>query len=364
MWASAFLFRLSVMYQLSDYFYDLPEDRIAHRPADKRTLSRLMHLERKNKKISGLAFADLEEKLHSGDVLVINDTKVIPARLLGKKESGGKVEIFIIDYASGMKNLSENGVFLCQCLVKASKRAKTGQRIIFDDDFSGIVEEGSEGIFRIRFESSLSIDAALEKAGQIPLPPYIKRDEAPDSDDLVSYQTVYASKKGAVAAPTAGLHFTPEFMARLEKRGVRIARITLHVGYGTFVPVRCDDIRDHRMHSEWFEIPEETAGIINSAKKSGSRVIAVGTTSVRTLEFAASGDGALKPSSGYCDIFIYPGYRFRAVDAILTNFHLPESTLLMLVSAFAGRDFILEAYREAIKEKYRFFSYGDAMLIT
>ncbi len=361
--ASAFFPRL-FMYSLSDYFYDLPDDRIAHKPAGKRIHSRLIHLERDKKTFSHHGFTDLEGKLKSGDVLVLNDTKVIPGRILGKKESGGKVEVLILDYASGMKSFTETGVFECQCLVKASKGAKPGLKIIFDHDFFGIVVDGSEGIFRVRFDSGLPIDEALEKNGQLPLPPYIKRDEAPDSEDHDSYQTVYAKNKGAVAAPTAGLHFTPELMSRLELKGVRIAKITLHVGYGTFVPVRCDDIRDHRMHSEWFDISAETAEIINTAKASGSRIVAVGTTSVRTLEFAASENGILKPSSGYCDIFIYPGYRFRVVDAILTNFHLPESTLLMLVSAFADRDFILEAYQEAIRENYRFFSYGDAMLIT
>lgn len=352
------------MYSLSDYFYELPEDRIAHRPAEERTLSRLMHLERAKESFSHHSFKDLEGKLSSGDVLVINDTKVIPGRLLGRKESGGRVEVLILDYASGMKSFSETGVFICQCLVKASKRPKTGQKIIFGDDFSAIVENGADGIFMVRFESKFPIDAALERIGRIPLPPYIKRDEAPDKDDLVSYQTVYASNKGAVAAPTAGLHFTPEMIARLEQKGVLIERITLHVGYGTFVPVRCDDIREHKMHSEWYEITPKTAETINRAKASGARVVAVGTTSVRTLEFASTEEGLIKPESGYCDIFIYPGYRFRIVDAILTNFHLPESTLMMLISAFAGRDFILDAYQEAVKEKYRFFSYGDAMLIT
>lgn len=352
------------MYSLSDYHYDLPEDRIAHRPSGDRSGSRLMHVKRNDALISHHIFNDLEQKLDSGDVLVLNNTRVIPGRLYGKKESGGKVEILILDYASGMRSLSEKGIFTCQCLVKASKRPKHGQRFFFDDDFSAVTGKGSEGIYELTFESSVPVEEALERIGRLPLPPYIKRDEAPDSSDSVSYQTVYASEKGAVAAPTAGLHFTPELMARLEKKGVKIARLTLHVGYGTFVPVRCEDIREHRMHSEWFELTAESSDIINDARASGAKVVAVGTTSVRTLEFSASDNGILKPSSGYCDIFIYPGYRFRAVDSILTNFHLPESTLLMLVSAFAGRDLILDAYKEAIKEKYRFFSYGDAMLIT
>lgn len=351
------------MYRLSDYFYDLPEERIAHRPAPARTLSRLMHLERDKACYSHCCFTDLEEKLFPGDVLVINDTKVIPGRIFGRKESGGRVEVLILDYASGMRNLSDKGFFACQCLVKASKKPKRGQRIIFGDGFSGIVDEGSDGIFMVRFECCEPMDMALERLGQIPLPPYIKRDEAPDKEDLVSYQTVYASKKGAVAAPTAGLHFTPEVIGRLEDKGVLIERITLHVGYGTFVPVRCDDIREHSMHSEWYCITPETAETINRAKASGSRVVAVGTTSVRTLEFASNEAGRIEPGSGYCDIFIYPGYGFKIVDAILTNFHLPESTLLMLISAFAGRDLVLDAYKEAIREKYRFFSYGDAMFI-
>jgi S-adenosylmethionine:tRNA ribosyltransferase-isomerase len=226
------------------------------------------------------------------------------------------------------------------------------------------VQEFKDGIYTVRFKGSATLDETLARIGQMPLPPYIKRDAAqPVPADRTRYQTVYASKQGAIAAPTAGLHFTEAILTRIREKGVSVATITLHVGYGTFVPVRVDDIRDHRMHEEWFSIPEATAGIVNAAKTEGRRVVAVGTTSVRTLEYAAREDGRLRPGSGRCDLFIYPGYQFKLVDAMLTNFHLPRSTLLMLVSAFAGRETMLQAYAEAVRERYRFFSYGDAMLI-
>ncbi|MBW1821791.1 MAG: tRNA preQ1(34) S-adenosylmethionine ribosyltransferase-isomerase QueA, partial [Deltaproteobacteria bacterium] len=296
-----------------------------------------------------------------GDILIINNTEVIPGRLLGRKETGGKAEVLILDYAGGK---ADSGNFASECLINASKHTKAGTFIFFGNGLKGEVTGFFNGVYSLKFYCSGDFESLLYKMGKIPLPPYIKRNENDSScNDKTAYQTVYAREKGAVAAPTAGLHFTKELIEKLKSRGVGIAAITLHVGYGTFLPVRSSDIRDHRIHSERFFIPESTAVIINRARKEGRRIIAVGTTCVRTLEFASDKNGTVSSGNGICNLFIYPGYKFKVVDAMITNFHLPESTLLMLVSAFAGRENVLGAYKCAIKNKYRFYSYGDAMLI-
>ncbi|MFH1155902.1 MAG: tRNA preQ1(34) S-adenosylmethionine ribosyltransferase-isomerase QueA [Pseudomonadota bacterium] len=351
------------MYSLSDYRYDLPEDRIAQSPQGTRDESRMLRLARRSGIISHHRFRDIESLLNPGDLLVINTTRVVPARLKGNKETGGRVEVFILDYPSGVASLRDKGYFQCDCLIRASKSPKPGTLIMLGNTLRARVETAGQGVFGVRFFSHIPILEALKACGDIPLPPYIRRETGTSAEDARQYQTVYAAKEGAVAAPTAGLHFTEALMGRLESRGIEFARLTLHVGYGTFVPVRVDDIRDHQIHSEYFEVPDATADAVNRAKDEGRRVIAVGTTSVRTLEYASDDGGRLRPLSGYCDLFIYPGYRFKSVDAMITNFHLPESTLLMLISAFAGREAVFSAYQEAIAGEYRFYSYGDAMLI-
>ena len=356
------------MFQLSDYDYDLPASKIAQTPCKNRSESKLLHLNREEQSLAHHQFKDIVSLLKDDDLLVINNTRVVPARLLGKKETGGKIEILIIDYAAGVRNLEEKGFFQCECLVKASKRPKKGSILLLGGRVDGQVKARVENIkgytSEIRFLNGKDFPVFLQKYGKIPLPPYIKRDDAASNkNDNQDYQTIYASKKGAVAAPTAGLHFTDTLMDELVEKGVEIAQITLHVGYGTFVPVRVDDIRDHAIHSEYFSLSKENAERINKAKKQNRRVIAVGTTSVRTLEFLSHENGMVAAKSGMCDLFIYPGYIFKCVDAMITNFHLPESTLLMLVSAFYKREKMLEAYGEAKLKDYRFFSYGDAMLI-
>ncbi len=352
------------MYTLDDYDYHLPEGLIAQTPVVERDRSRLLHLNRDDGKLTHRTFVDIVNLLSPSDIIVVNDTRVIPGRLYGRKETGGKAELLILDY--GEKNVDErsdvNAVY--HCLIKASKQARAGTKITFSQGLEAEVQDFSDGIYTVKFSARESLGALLERIGHMPLPPYIKREEAqPDETDRKRYQTVYARKEGAIAAPTAGLHFTHEVLSDLREKGVTIANITLHVGYGTFVPVRVDDIRDHRMHQEWYTICEGTARLINQAKDEGRRVVAVGTTSVRTLEYATDPSGNLVSGCGRCDLFIYPGYMFKMVDAIITNFHLPRSTLLMLVSAFAGRENILNAYEKAVKARYRFFSYGDAMVI-
>lgn len=353
------------MYQLSDYDYDLPENLIAQSPCRDRSESRLLFLNREQQTISHHKFRDLLSILDHGDLLVVNNTKVVPARLFGRKQTGGKIEILILDYAAGMKFLEKKGCFQCECLIRASKRPQKGSVLLLEEDVKAVIEDMNEYTSHIKFLNGERFPEYLQTYGHIPLPPYIKRENesGEEKNDRMSYQTVYASEKGAVAAPTAGLHFTDALLNSLEKKGVKTARITLHVGYGTFVPVRAEDIRDHDIHSEYFEVSEKSAALINRAKAEGRRVIAVGTTCVRTLEYLADENGRVKPSEGQCDLFIYPGYRFKCVDAMITNFHLPKSTLLMLVSAFYSRQEILKAYEEAKASGYRFFSYGDAMLI-
>ena len=353
------------MYALTDYNYFLPEDLIAQKPVTQRNLSRLLHLEKTSGEISHHQFSALTDLLKKGDVLVVNNTKVIPARLFGRKETGGKIEILIINYAVAARNNKTSNKIEYECLVKASKSPKPGTRIDFGADLKAVVSAVHKRTCTLNFFSKKPFDDVLNNTGVMPLPPYIKREQAADPkwNDKTQYQTVYAQHKGAVAAPTAGLHFTAKMIGHLKDRGVSIANITLHVGYGTFMPIRCSDIRDHQMHSEHFIISENTVEMVNTAKTDGRRVVAVGTTSVRTLEYIADEKGHIRPCTGSCDLFIYPGYTFKCVDAIITNFHLPKSTLIMLVSAFAGREHILKAYAVAVKRKYRFFSYGDAMFI-
>jgi S-adenosylmethionine:tRNA ribosyltransferase-isomerase len=338
--------------RLSDYDYDLPEALIAQEPALERDQSRLMVLGRASGSIEHRFFSNIEQHLVPGDVLVLNDTKVFPCRLPAKKRSGGKAEIFL---------LNEHGVNLWQALVKGGP--PPGRRLSLGNGIEGeIVSTGSDGTRMVRFSGVPDIRPFLPQIGRTPLPPYIKRDAG--MRDQERYQTVYADQEGAVAAPTAGLHFTPALLERIAAKGVHVAKVTLHVGPGTFQPVKTDLITDHTMMPERYSISDETAACINSARTESRRVIAVGTTSVRTIETASLEDGTVAAGAGSTVLFIYPGYRFKITDGLVTNFHLPKSTLLMLISAFAGRDRVLAAYRAAVAEQYRFYSYGDAMLIA
>ena len=351
------------MFSITDYNYDLPKELIAQKPIEKRDQSKLIFLHRKTGSLSHHNFYELFDLLLPTDVLVVNNTEVIPGKLIGKKNTGGKAEVLILDY-SNAHDKKGNNTFVYECLIKASKRPRKGTSIFFDQGLKAEVINFSNGIYSLKFTCRGNFEEFLYRIGKVPLPPYIRRDKGEiPCDDKKSYQTVYASQKGAIAAPTAGLHFTKKFIEKLKLKNIKIVEITLHVGYGTFLPVRVSDIRDHRIHSEWCTIPEKSAGIINNAKANKSRIIAVGTTCVRSLEYLSDTNGDIISNSANCDLFIYPGYRFKVTDAMITNFHLPKSTLLMLVSAFAGRKNILNAYREAIKERYRFFSYGDAMFI-
>lgn len=355
------------MYQLSDYDYELPEQLIAQNPVGDRTRSRLMAMDRKTGEISHCRFHDIVEMLSPSDVLVVNDTRVVPGRLMGRKPTGGKAEVLLIDYAGGITR-KEGGRyrFECKCLVRASKKPRIGTDVYFDAGLTGqLLEHHEGGIYTVLFSSAEPFEKALEKQGRMPLPPYIDRTGTPENgtNDKTAYQTVYAAKSGAVAAPTAGLHFTGSLLDAIRAKGIDIQALTLHVSYGTFMPVRDNDIRRHRIHTEHYSVSEQFAERINTAKENGSRIVAVGTTSVRTLEYLADEHGRIAPGSGSCDLFIYPGYQFKIVDKMITNFHLPKSTLLMLVSAFAGKDAVFDAYRVAINEKYRFYSYGDAMFI-
>ncbi|MDC1528306.1 tRNA preQ1(34) S-adenosylmethionine ribosyltransferase-isomerase QueA [Gammaproteobacteria bacterium] len=339
--------------KLSDFHFDLPEELIALYPPAKRTDSRLLCLNKANGELAHRQFPDLLDLINPEDLMVFNNTRVIPARLFGKKESGGRVEILL-------ERVTDDHTAVAQ--IKASKSPKPGSKIIFETDdgeVTALVVDRDEGFFNLRF--SESVMSLSEKAGHMPLPPYIKRDD--ELADRERYQTVYGEKKGAVAAPTAGLHFDEGLLQAIRNKGVHTAMVTLHVGAGTFQPVRSDTIEEHQMHAEYLEVSEEVCGQVRQCKERGGRVIAVGTTSVRCLETAAQA-GNIAPYTGDTRIFIYPGYTFNAVDALVTNFHLPESTLIMLVSALAGTEEILAAYKEAASEKYRFFSYGDAMFIA
>jgi len=353
------------MFSLDAYNYELPPELIAQLPMVKRDRSNLLILNRQSGDWAHSVFSDLYQFLTADDVLVINNTAVVPGRLFGRKESGGKVEVLIADFAGGSETDPETGSFVCECLVKAARRPKPGTRLFFNEEVTAEVLASRNGTHTLKFHCEADFEDIIHRIGEVPLPPYIKRGqkETPRHDDRTAYQTVYASQRGAVAAPTAGLHFTEHLLDKIKSKGVCVVPITLHVGYGTFSPVRVSDIRTHKMHPERFHISREAADQINSARDLKKRVVAVGTTCVRTLEYALHDNGQLSSGSGRCDLFIYPGYRFKVVDAMITNFHLPQSTLLMLVSAFAGRENVLEAYREAIKKRYRFYSYGDAMLI-
>lgn len=339
--------------QLKDFYYDLPQELIAQNPLLDRASSRLMHVDRTTGEVTHGIFRDICDYLKPGDCLVINDTKVIPARLFGVKEdTNAKIEVLLL------KRKTDN---TWETLVKPGKKCKIGTKIVFGEGLLvGFIEDVlEEGNRLIRFEYDGIFEEILDKLGQMPLPPYI----TVQLEDKNRYQTVYAKYEGSAAAPTAGLHFTNELLKKIEEMGVRIAHVTLHVGLGTFRPVKVDNILEHHMHSEFYMIDEENAKIINEAKSNGNRVISVGTTSCRTLESCADEKGHIVSGSGWTDIFIYPGYDFKIIDGLITNFHLPESTLLMLVSAFAGRKHIMEAYEIAVKEKYRFFSFGDAMIL-
>jgi S-adenosylmethionine:tRNA ribosyltransferase-isomerase len=352
------------MYLLNDYHYALPETLIAQKPATQRENSRLLALSRHSGYISHHRFSDICEFLSPGDVLVVNNTSVVPARLTGRKKSGGKAEVLIVDYADSLEGKNPEGRRTCQCLIKAAKRPQPGTILYFDENLTAEVLAFREGLFTVLFSFTGAFEPLLYRIGKMPLPHYIKRAQPlAGVDDTLCYQTVYASERGAAAAPTAGLHFSEALLEKIKEHHVQIAPITLHVGYGTFVPVRVKDIREHRMHAETYIISPESAHRINEVKAGGGRVVAVGTTSVRTLEYAANDRGRICAGRGRSDLFIYPGYRFSVVDAMITNFHLPQSTLLMLVSAFAGRQTVLAAYNEAVREQYRFFSYGDAMFI-
>jgi S-adenosylmethionine:tRNA ribosyltransferase-isomerase len=339
--------------KLSEFDFHLPEELIAQRPVEPRDASRLLVVPRDGGALAHRHFRDLPEYLQPGDALVVNETRVLPARLLGQREgTGGAVEVLLL------KRLDRDR---WETLVKPGKKARPGQRIAFGEGaLVAVVEEPTEVGGRIvRFEYQGVFEETLDRLGRMPLPPYIHE----QLEDPERYQTVYAREAGSAAAPTAGLHFTPALLAQLEAMGVIVHRVVLHVGLGTFRPVQVEDVLTHKMHSEFYQVSEETAAALNRVKQAGGRIVAVGTTSVRTLETVTAEDGTVRAGQGWTDIFIYPGYRFRAVNAMITNFHLPKSTLLMLVSAFAGRERMLEAYETAVQERYRFFSFGDAMLI-
>ena len=336
----------------SDFLFNLPEELIAQTPLEQRDASRLLHLDKKTGEIEHRHFYELPQYLHKGDCLVLNNTRVLPARLLGCRQSGGGVELVLL------RDLGEGR---WECLSRPGRKTKPGTLLQFGDgELTATVEAVAEGGNRIvQFHYTGIFLEVLERLGKMPLPPYIKE----ELQDGERYQTVYSRELGSAAAPTAGLHFTPELLEQIEQMGVKLCYVTLHVGLGTFRPVKEEKIEDHEMHSEFCMIPPETAETINTVKKNGGRVIAVGTTSCRTLESFAEEDGTVAAGSRWTDIFIYPGYRFKCIDALITNFHLPESTLIMLVSALAGRENVLRAYETAVKERYRFFSFGDAMFI-
>lgn len=336
---------------ISDFDYDLPEECIAQLPVEPRDSSRLMVLDPSNHTIEHRRFFQLGDFLKQGDVLIFNDTRVIPARLVGARDTGGKVEVFLL------RQMDKDQ---WEALVKPGKKMRIGSVVHFGEELScEIVAHTDFGGRIVRFIYDGIFEEILDRLGNMPLPPYIHE----KLEDRERYQTVYSRVKGSAAAPTAGLHFTESLMEELRRKGVQFGFITLHVGLGTFRPVHVDTIEDHVMHSEFYSVPTEAAELIRSAKKDGRRIIAVGTTSIRTLEAAASSTGTVEAGSGWTNIFIYPGYEFKVVDAVITNFHLPKSTLIMLISAFAGRAFTMEAYRTAVAEAYRFFSFGDAMLI-
>ena len=335
----------------SEFYYELPQNLIAQTPVEPRTSSRLLALNRQNNSYEDKTFTDVLDYLKSGDCLILNDTRVLPARIFGTRKDTGSVVEFVL--------LKEKGHMIWECLAGPGKKAKLGKIFDFGDELSCEVKDVTpEGNRIVEFKCDGVFYDVLDRVGQMPLPPYITE----KLNDKERYQTVYSKELGSAAAPTAGLHFTTEFLDKIREKGIKIGFVTLHVGLGTFRPVKVDEITDHKMHSEHYFIPQETADLINETKRNGGRVICVGTTSCRTLESAAS-NGEIAECSDDTEIFIYPGYKFKCMDGLITNFHLPESTLIMLVSAFAGYDLTMDAYRHAVEEKYRFFSFGDAMLI-
>ena len=337
----------------SDFYYDLPTELIAQIPLTDRASSKLMKVNRNSGDIEHSVFSDIINELHEGDCLVLNDTRVLPARLYGAKEdTGGKIEFLLLNRLDGNK---------WEVILKPGKRAKPGTSFVFGEGKlkATVIDTVNDGNRIVEFFYEGIWENVLDELGEMPLPPYITE----HLEDRERYQTVYSKNNGSAAAPTAGLHFTEDLLKRIEQKGVRIAYVTLHVGLGTFRPVKVEDVHNHKMHSEFYILTKETADIINETKKNGGRVISVGTTSTRTLETVADENGVIKPSTGCTDIFIYPPYQFRCVDCLITNFHLPESTLLMLVSAFSSKEIIMNAYKEAVENKYRFFSFGDAMFI-
>jgi len=336
----------------SDFNYYLPEELIAQTPLERRDASRLLHLDRVTGEVSHRHFYDLPDYLREGDCLVLNDSRVLPARLIGRRQTGGVIEVVL---------LRDMGDGVWECLTRPGRKTKPGTKLIFGEgELNAVVTDSAEGGNKLlKFEYEGIFLEVLERLGKMPLPPYIKT----ELQDQERYQTVYSRETGSAAAPTAGLHFTEELLAKIARKGVKVCYVTLHVGLGTFRPVKCEDVENHEMHSEFCIIPAETAKLVTETKRNGGRVVCVGTTSCRTLESFAKEDGTLEQGSGFTDIFIYPGYSFKCMDALVTNFHLPESTLVMLVSAFAGKEHVLSAYAEAVKERYRFFSFGDAMFI-
>ncbi|HQX55447.1 MAG TPA: tRNA preQ1(34) S-adenosylmethionine ribosyltransferase-isomerase QueA [Pyrinomonadaceae bacterium] len=341
--------------QLSDFDFDLPESLIAQHPADRREDSRMLIVDRAAGGLIDSTFSEFASQLGPKDLLVVNNTRVFPARLIGRTETGAAIEVFLISEADTNSWLA---------LAKPGKRLRTGKRINFGEGLSGVVEEKFEdGRVRIGFESATNLNDLIDKYGRTPLPPYIRRDKAAAGTDRERYQTVYAKTRGSIAAPTAGLHFTPEILDSIRRRGTEIAEITLHVGYGTFQPVRADVLSDHRVMAERYEIDSATAERLQNAKDSGKRIVAVGTTTTRALESNFSSNGRFEAMRTDADLTITPGFEFQAVDAILTNFHLPQSSLLILTSTFGGHDLIMNAYRHAVDSEYRFYSYGDCMFI-
>ena len=357
------------IYSLSSYDYPLPEDQIAQHPAKQRDQSRLLVLDCVNNSRQHTQFETLCELISPGDLLVVNNTKVFPARLFGHKETGGKIEMLLLHFPALVKQ--EEGI--CQAttlaLIKSSKRPKPGSTLHFSDSLQARVESllpDGKAEIRLFYPAHADLEQILEQHGEIPLPPYIKRPDGNTTEDAQRYQTKYARHLGSVAAPTAGLHLSNPLIEKLKNAGIGFAEVTLHVGYGTFAPVRCEDIRDHTLHKELIRLPEETAEAINTTRENGGRIWAVGTTTARTLEFAAEHadeKGRLQAVEDLCGLYMYPGYQFKIVDNLITNFHLPKSSLLFLVAALAGKGRVLEAYEEAVQQGYRFFSYGDAMAI-
>lgn len=349
---------------LEAYHYDLPQECIAQHPTEKRDNSKLMVLQTKDNSLQDRRFSDLHEYLNAGDMLVVNNTRVFPARLFGKKETGGKIEVFLLEFPELVEGSSTTA--RANGLLKSSKRPKIGSTLAISKELHCRVMdylEGGKALLQLHFNEDLGLMRCLELAGDVPLPPYISRSEGSTREDSKRYQTVYANQPGAVAAPTAGLHFTDELLAKLKEGGVAVGEVTLHVGYGTFAPVRETDITRHQIHREYLSIGRDVVNKVKETKKGGGKIWAVGTTSVRALEFAAHKTKSLQPMEDWCDLYIYPGFEFKVIDNLITNFHLPDSSLMFLVSALCGRKTLLNCYKSAIEKGYRFFSYGDAMAI-